>query len=138
MLSPHNKSGKGKKNNMSVNEIKAMVKRFVDEPWNKGHVDIIDELCSPKYTVRYGTQSKAAGGRDFIKKAIVAARAESPDFKATVKEIIVEGNRVAYEWEMSGTDKQGKLKTNIGITILKIRDGKIVEDRFISGEVKPE
>ena len=123
---------------MSVNEIKAMVRRFVDEPWNKGNVNIIDELCSPKYTVRYGTASKAAGGRDFIKKAIVNARAEEPDLKATVKEIIVEGNRVAFEWEMSGTDKQGKLKTNIGITILKLRKGKIVEDHFLSGVVKPE
>lgn len=122
---------------MSVKEVREIVHRFVDEPWNKGNVDIIDELCAPEYTLRYGTESKK-NGRDSLKKAILDARAEMTKFKAIVKEIIVEGNRIAYEWEMSGTDKQGKHMTRIGITILKLQKGKIVEDHFLSGEVKPE
>lgn len=123
---------------MSIKDMRSLVWRFVDEPWNKGNLDVIDELCSPEYTVRYGTESKNIGGREGIKKAILDTRTGSPDFHATVKEIIVEGNRVAYEWEMSGTDKQGKHTTNIGITILKIKNGKIVEDHFIADEVKQD
>lgn len=121
---------------MSVEEIKVMVRRFVDEPWNKGNVDVIDELCAPGYTVWYGTDGKLVGNRNEYKKAILGSRADMPDLVATVKEIIVEGNRVACEWEMSGTDKQGKPTTTVGITIIKIEDGKIVEDHFLSGVVK--
>lgn len=122
---------------MSVEEIKAIVRRFVDEPWNKGNVDVIDELCSPEYTLRYGTES-IVRSRDDLKKGALDNRAISTNFKATIEEIIVEGNRVAYEWKMSRTDEQGKLKTTVGITILKIKDGKIIEDYFLADDVKPD
>ncbi len=122
---------------MSVEEIKALVRSFVHEPWNKGNVEIIDELCSPGYRLHYGTENKVSS-RDDLKQAVLNARSSSRDFKATVEEIIVEGERVAYEWKMSRTDEQGKDKTTVGITILRISGGKIVEDRFLADDVKPD
>ena len=119
---------------MSVEEIKALVMRFVDEPWNKGNVDSIDELCDPEYTVRYAPDNWV-GGREDIKKAALDARMKSTDFMATVTEIIVEGDRVAYEWIMAGTE-DGKYKKTFGITILRLKNGKIIEDRFIADDVR--
>lgn len=122
---------------MSVEEIRSMVRRFVDEPWNKGNVAVIDELCSPDYTLRYDSE-RIPGGREDLKQAILKYRANSPDFHAQVDEIIVEGDQVAYHWTMCGTDEQGKSKTIVGITWLRIVAGKIVQDRFLSAEVKSE
>jgi len=121
---------------MSVDEIKTLVMRFVDEPWNKGNVDIIDELCAPDYTLRYGTETNQEG-RDQLKKAVIDTRTKNLDFKAEVFEVIVEGDRVAYEWAMSGTE-DGKYQKYIGITILHLRDGKIISDRFLADKVKVE
>lgn len=122
---------------MSAEEIKAMVRRFVDEPWNKGNVAVIDELCAPNYTVRFLPESEK-GGREDLKQAILKARASSPDFHAEVDEIIVEGDRVAYLWTMCNTSEQGKDETIVGFTFLRFAGGKIVEDRFVSADVKPE
>jgi hypothetical protein len=36
---------------MSLEEIKAIIRRRVDEPWNKGDVDVIDELCAPECAI---------------------------------------------------------------------------------------
>jgi ketosteroid isomerase-like protein len=122
---------------MSVENIKAMVRRYVDEPWNKGNVAVFDEFWAPECTVRYDSQSEKAG-REEVKQIILKTRASTPDFHADVDEIIVEGDRVAFHWKMSGTNEQGKYETTVGITLLRLFDGKIVEDRFLSADVKPE
>lgn len=120
---------------MLPDDVKTIVNRFVDEPWNQGKVDVIDELCDPDYTVRYGTDREPLGGRDFIKNAILENRAKIPDFQAKVTEMIIEGDRVAYEWMMSGTE-DGAEFLNVGMTILHFRGGKIIDDRFIEDHVK--
>ena len=121
---------------MSVDEIKSMVMRFVDEPWNKGNLDVIDELCAPDYTVT-SLASKWKGGREDLKDAIRKTRTY-PDFNAEVDEIIIEGNRVAYLWNMTGTNEKGKFETYIGITLLRLEEGKIVEDRYVAGTLAEE
>ena len=32
---------------MAVEENKAITRRFVEEPWNKGNVAVLDDLCTP-------------------------------------------------------------------------------------------
>jgi hypothetical protein len=120
---------------MSVEEIKAMVMRFVDEPWNKGSMAVVDEICAPNYTVRYLPEIEK-GDREELKQAIMQTRAGSADFHAQVDEIIVEGDRVAYLWKMSSTNEKGNLQETVGITLLRFAGGKIVEDRFVSADVK--
>jgi ketosteroid isomerase-like protein len=122
---------------MSADEIKSIVKRFFDEPWNKGNVDIIDELCAPEYTVTY-LATKWNGGREGLKDAIRNSRAASPNFHGEVDEIIVEGNRAAYQWTMTEINEQGKLVTVVGMTFLRFEKGKIVEDRFVNETISQE
>ena len=119
---------------MLVDEIKTIVRLFVDEPWNKGNVNILDDLCAPDYTV-IELITNWKGGREDLKDVIQKYRAASPNFHAEVGEIIVEGDRVAYLWNMTGTNQQGKPETSIGITLLRLENGKIVEDRFVSGNI---
>lgn len=120
---------------MHPEEVRELVRRYVEEPWNKGNVDIIDDLCAPEYKLHYGTDV-VVGGREELKEAARQGRAASPDFAATVRQIIVEDDRVAYEWTMCRTE-DGRLVTTVGMSILHLRDGQIVDDcYFITDELK--
>ncbi len=119
---------------MTSDEVKALVWRFVDEPWNKGNVAVFDEVCGPEYTVRGADGVRS--NLNVIKQGVIETRAEHRNFQATVDDIIVDGDQVAYGWKMTGIDKQGNEKTFVGITILRLKNGKIVDDRFVAEEVK--
>ena len=120
---------------MSVEENKAFVQRYVEEPWNKGNVAILDELCAP------GFHLEGLGGVEEFKAVITAFRTSFPDLHFTVEEIIAEGDKVAYRWTARGTHQgeyegiapTGKTITTTGITIIRLVDGKFVDDRFESG-----
>lgn len=118
---------------MSTDEIRTLVMRFV-EPWNLGNVEVFDELCAPEYTLHYEPENWTAGCSD-LKQAVLDARKNAPDYQITVNEIIIEGDRVAYEWVMSRTENGTFIKTK-GITILRIKNGKITEDHFVAADVK--
>jgi predicted ester cyclase len=123
-----------RRNTMSVEENKALVQRYVEEPWNKGNVDVLDEMCAPNFHL------EGLGGVAEFKAAITAFRKSFPDLHFTVEEIIAEGDKVAYRWSSQGTHQgefegiapTGKTVTSTGITILRIVDGKVVDDRFES------
>ena len=119
---------------MSVEENKAIARRFVEEPRNQGNMAVLDELCAPNY-VRNGRD-----GLEELKAAIANFRAGFPDAQFTIEEMIAEGDKVAYRWSARGTHHgeyagiapTGKAMTATGITIIRFADGKIVEDRFES------
>jgi steroid delta-isomerase-like uncharacterized protein len=119
---------------MSVAENKAFVQRYVEEPWNKGNVSVLDEMCAPNFHL------EGLGGVEEFKAVIKAFRTSFPDLHFTVEEIIAEGDKVAYRWTARGTHQgeyegiapTGKTVTTTGITIIRIVDGKVVEDRFES------
>jgi steroid delta-isomerase-like uncharacterized protein len=116
---------------MSVEANKAVVQRYVEEPWNKGNVDALDELCGPNFNI------EGLGGVEAFKGFITPYRKSFPDLHFTVDEVIAEGDKVAYRWTARGTHHgayegiapTGKPITATGITILRIVDGKVVEDR---------
>jgi hypothetical protein len=55
-----------------------------------------------------------------------------------VDEIIVDGNRVAYQWTITEVNEHGKFVTMVGIPILRFEKGKIVEDRFVNEPISQE
>ena len=117
---------------MSVDEINAMVMRFFDEQWNKGNVDVIDELCASNFTFTDAMGVK--GGRDELKRRILGLRAISSDLYINVQEIIAEGNRVAIRYTLVGTFED-RHTTFPGAVFAHIANGKFVEYWFIDEEV---
>jgi predicted ester cyclase len=116
---------------MSVEANKALVQRYVEEPWNKGNVAILDELCAPNFHL------EGLGGVEEFKAGILDYRKTFPDLHFTVEEVIAEGDKVAYRWTSRGTNQveyegiaPGNVVSSTGITIIRIVDGKVVEDRF--------
>jgi len=121
---------------MSVEDLKAIVRRYVEEPWNQGKLDTLDELCDPNFTLH------GLGGLEAFKAAIRDYRMAFPDTHFTIEEMIAEGDKVAFRWTARGTQQggyqgrppTGKVRTSHGITIVRFANGKIIEDRFEGSE----
>ena len=120
---------------MSIEANKAVVRRMVEEAWNKGDLAALDEICAPDYVLE-GQQGVAD-----LQAGIAATRAGFPDWQTTIDDMLAEGDKVAFRWTMRGTHQgefggiapTGKPVKVTGITIVRFAGGKIVEDRYESG-----
>ena len=118
-------------------ENKALVRRYFEEIWDKGNLDLIDELFTTDF-VRHGptgTEGEVRGLEGF--KALVGTyRSALPDLRVPIEDLIAEGDRVVTRWRAHGTH-QGELMGNAptgnrasvsGILIDRISGGKIEEE----------
>ncbi len=118
--------------NQDVAANKAAVRRYLDEAWNKGNLDIIDELMAPDY-VRYTPTAQL--DREGQKRRIAGFRQLFPDLHAEVDRILAEDDQVAFRIMMRGADlgpvhvvaATGKAITITATDIVRFANGKIVE-----------
>ncbi len=119
---------------MSTEENKAIIRRYLEEAWNRGNVDIIDEVMAPNYA-RYMPGSDKPLSREGQKQRILAFRRAFPDWQLAVEDMIVEGDKVTFrmagrgthQGTFMGTPPTGKQVTVTAIDIARFADGKIVE-----------
>jgi steroid delta-isomerase-like uncharacterized protein len=119
---------------MSIEENKTIVRRYVEEAWNKGNVDIIDELMAPNYA-RHIAGPGGALNREGNKQRIAGLRAAFPDIQVTVEDIVAEADKVTIRVSMNGTHQKqfqgiaptGKQVSITAIDIIRLTDGKIVD-----------
>ena len=121
---------------MPVKEIKALERRWFEES-NKGKaaaMTVIDELHATDYVFHSGTGKDIRGLKDY-KQYIRRYYSAFPDLHLTIDDMVVEGDKVAIRWTMSGTHKgeiegippTGKKMTIWGISIERVVNGKFVE-----------
>jgi steroid delta-isomerase-like uncharacterized protein len=120
---------------MSVEENRALIQRFVDEAFNRGDLDVVDEIYAPVYVGHTAGVPEQTSGPEGVKEFVELYRSAFPDLHTTIEDIVTEGDKVAYRWTAVGTH-QGELlgvapSSNrvelTGITIERIEDGRIVE-----------
>ena len=75
---------------MSVEENKAIVTRMADEIWNKGNIDILDELMDADYV---GLPYPEACRRERQKEGLRRMR-ENFDVSITLHDVVAEGDKV--------------------------------------------
>lgn len=113
---------------------KTISRRLVEEAFNQGKYDVIEELVAPTF-VNHDPATGDMKGPQGAREQIELYRSAFPDLKITIEEQIAEGDLVATRWTAKGTHKgelmgiapTGKESTVTGLTIDKIKDGKIVE-----------
>ena len=121
---------------MQPEENKSIARRFV-QVWGKGELDIIDELASPTLSVYYPVFPQQAKGGAAFKQELTGFRSTFTDVDIHIEEEIAEGDKVVLRWSLSGTHQgnlfgipgTGKRIEWTGITIYRIADGKVVEER---------
>jgi steroid delta-isomerase-like uncharacterized protein len=124
---------------MSGDELKAKVIKFTEESWNKGNLDVMDEIFA-KDVICHTPSVQDEKGLEAYKNRLTDTRMDYPDFKVTIDEIIVEGNTVADRWTceatFSGPGKTmpipgtGKKLVAKGTWVGHFVDGRIVEDWY--------
>jgi steroid delta-isomerase-like uncharacterized protein len=121
---------------MSIEENKAIALRF-GQVWGKGDIGIVDELGAPGLRVSYPLMPAPTEGVAAFKEVLKMVHTAFPDVEIEIGEPIAEGNRVAVAWTMRGTHKgqmmglppTGKTVTWSGITLYRIENGKVVDER---------
>src|ERR671915_1382247 len=120
---------------MSAEENKVVVRRLIEEVYNRGNLDIADELLAPDYVDHTWPPGKYAG-REGLKRSVAKQRAASSDLHINIAEQIAEGDKVVPWVISSGThDRErflglaptGERMTMKHIFISRVVEGKIVE-----------
>jgi len=88
---------------MGIEENKAIIKRYFDEVYNEGNLDVIDEIISPDF--EYHSPIGGYKGSEAMKQNLTFSRNAFPDMHVTVNQIFAEGDWVGVRWTMTGTHK---------------------------------
>ena len=82
---------------------KQIVGRYFNEVMNQGKLDVIDEIMSPNFAFRIPTIPDPIRGREGMKQFVTGLRDGFPDIQFNVEHRIVDGNKVATRYSMTGT-----------------------------------
>jgi predicted ester cyclase len=121
---------------MSIEENKAIVRRFFEELLSTDNFAVADEILSPAFRF-YFAGSPVAMDLESYMEFLVARRAAFPDRRFVVEDMIAEGDKVSARFTMRGTHKgefrgiapSGTELTMTGIDMIRLSEGKMVEDR---------
>ena len=118
---------------MGLAENKAVIRRYYEEA-HGGNSDVVEELVADGCLV-HGWGRERRVSLDEARKAVQGFRVPFPDWKVTVDQLIAEGDLVASELTITGTQSgqfrrfapTGKEVKFSGFFIDRVVDGKIVE-----------
>jgi len=121
--------------NPTRDELKAIAGRWMEEVWQKGHVEAIDELHAPSFVDR--SPAGRTPDSEGFKAGVAELYAAFPDFRAVTEQLVIDAlaGTVAIKWTAAGTHKgafmgvapTGRRVAFEGIEILRIENGLIVE-----------
>lgn len=117
---------------MSITDNKTLVRRLYDEFFNKGIINVADDLISPNYVNHSAPPDHPPGPIGAKKNRIVFLNA-FPDFHVSIEDMIAEENKVAVRFLTRATHKgiyrgippTGKQVTWAGVDIFVVEGGKI-------------
>ncbi len=115
-------------------ENKAILGRFIEEVINQKKLEVFDELVSPDavpHNVPPGTPADFQAWKSMVTMVLGAF----PDLKATVEELVAEGDKVVIRANLQGTHKgelmgipaTGKPVSFVATMIDRVSRGKIAE-----------
>jgi steroid delta-isomerase-like uncharacterized protein len=99
---------------------KELVERVVEEIYNHGNLDLIDELYSPDI-VREVLPMAPIVGREALRQYVQEIRKAYPDFHIEVEQILVDGDRTATSFVVTGTHEGQSPSVPVPPTGKKIR-----------------
>ena len=113
---------------------KALARRFYEEVITGKDLNVMDELCAADF-VDHNALPGQRPGRDGLKDSFGQFLAGFPDLRATVHQIVVEGDILVSRFTMEGTHTAelmgaaptGKRVTFRGIDMIRIKNDRAVE-----------
>ena len=114
---------------------KVLINRYFEEVWNRGELEVLDEIIAPNYINHSPGLPNPVPGPEGLKPIISGLRKAFPDLHFSIENIVVTENQVAIHCTMHGTHQGDlfglpatgkKVKVN-QMQIERIENGKIVE-----------
>jgi steroid delta-isomerase-like uncharacterized protein len=120
----------------TTEENKAIYRRFIEEVWNRGNVDLCDELFAPDATSPSAPQLPP--GPEGVKAVVRMFLTAFPDFYMTIEDILAEGDTVVarfveggtHQGEFMGIPPTGRRLEFTEIALVRLRDGRLIETRW--------
>jgi predicted ester cyclase len=121
---------------MSTEEIKTRMWNTFMDAFNNGNLSALDSICAPNM-VDHSTAAAAGQPNDLegFKKRVNGHRIGIPDLRFAIMHMIIEGELIAFQWEMIGTNSgpymgrppSGNPIRIAGMNMERLENGKIVE-----------
>lgn len=111
-----------------------IVRRMVQEVWNRGNLQVIDEVFTDDCVGHNPTDPTR--GREAVKEVVRKYRSAFPDARIDIDETFSAGDRVVARWRYSGTQlgqldalaPTGRRVEGTGITIYRFSGDRIEEE----------
>lgn len=84
-------------------ESRALLRRIVEEIWNKGRLELIDELISNDLIDHVDTSGLTGTGPERYRTQVIALRSAFPDYREEILWVVGEGDRAVVLNHASGT-----------------------------------
>jgi len=116
--------------------IRALVRRHIDDGFNRGDWNVCQETLADDYTAHYDSEGRAQVGRERYVRACTYLRRSFPDVAITVEDLVVEGDRVVLRYTERGTlsgrpflgiEPTGQAYAKPGATLYRVADARLAE-----------
>jgi steroid delta-isomerase-like uncharacterized protein len=116
-------------------ENKALIRRFYEEGWHQGKLDVIDDVFAEDYVRHDLRPTHAPPGPEGQKRIAADFRAAFPDLRFEVEIMLAEDEFVAARWTATGThsgrwgttEPTGRRATLAGVNIFRFENGRVAE-----------
>lgn len=128
----------------SEQDNKIVVRRYFEEAFEGGHLDVADEVFDPEHRILNPYASEGMRGPAPMKSFVWLSRKLLPDPEVVIEDEIAEGEKVMTRWTLKSTladelrtlGVYGKVVVS-GISISRVIDGKI-QETWLRCETYPE
>ena len=118
---------------MSSENNQTLARRFFNECWNQGAVNLVDDLLDSNHVHHFPDED--VKGAENIKELIVKLRTAFPDIVFTIDDEIIAQDKVVFRWtarcthlgDFYGIPPTGNYIEYTGIDIIRCANGRIVE-----------
>jgi steroid delta-isomerase-like uncharacterized protein len=119
---------------MSIELNKSCVRRFYEEVWNNGHLEVVEEVAAPE-CIRHDPSGPMRSGPAGFQQTATMLRTAFPDLQLSIDLMVAEADMVVARWTIRGTQQgplgpippTGKRVAFAGVNIFRLASGKIIE-----------
>lgn len=113
----------------------ALMRRAVEELWNKGTLTLADEVFSQNFISHDPDNADLPRGPEGVKQHVSLVRKAFPNFRVAIEDLIAQGNNVVVRYTVTGTHQgefrgiapTGKNVSYGGISISRIENNRCQE-----------
>ena len=117
---------------------KAIIRRFLEEVFGQGRLEVVDEIYTPDHVLHSSTQDSY--GPESVKQVIATNRSAFPDLQVISEAIIAEADKVVSRHTLRGTHQGewlGIAPTHLQVVrtvhvIFRLVGGRIAESWVVS------